>query len=314
MPTDPIFSSFEPRHADLWGQTPIRLNHRLDHSELFTNEALGDLIDRYPRAGYSLVQWGEQGTDRGSWREGDLGGLRGTEVIDAIAEARLWINLRDVANVDPRYAALRDEIFAELRGYMPDYGMYGEKIGILISSPGSRTLYHADLPGQCLWQMRGVKRVYVYPRAAPFIRPEHVEGIALSGVEVNMPYQPWYDEHATVFDLQPGEMLHWPLNAPHRVDNHDCLNVSMTMEYFTDKIRRSHMVTIANGILRHKMGFSPRSQATDGPGFWTKAVFQKAMKNTSWVKRENKPRKPSSFTLDRSRPGAVVDLPLQAAE
>lgn len=314
MADKPIFTDFEPRHSELWGQTPLRLNHRLDQSELFTNEALGGLIDSYPRDGYSLVQWGEQGTDRGSWREGELGGLSGVEVIEAIGKSRIWINLRDVGAVDARYGALRDAVFAELRSHMPNYGMSGEKIGILISSPGSQTLYHADLPGQCLWQMRGVKRVYVYPMTPPFIRPEHVEGIALSGVEVNMPYQPWYDEHATVFDLEPGQMLHWPLNAPHRVDNHDCLNVSMTMEYFTDDIRRSHMVTIANGILRHKMGLSPRSRSTVGPGFWSKAVFQKAMKNTSWVKRESKPRKPSTFMLDRSHPGAIVDLPRQAAE
>ena len=313
MATTPIFTSFEPRHTQLWGQTPLRLGHRLDQSELFTNEALGALIDQYPRDSYSLVQWGVQGTERGSWREGEIGTMPGVEAIEAVAKSRVWINLRDVANVDPRYGAMRDEIFAELRSHMPDLNVYGEKIGILISSPGSRTHYHCDLPGQCLWQIRGKKKVYVYPTVAPFLRPEHVEGIALSGVEVNMPYQPWYDDHATVYDLEPGQMLHWPLNAPHRVDNFDCLNVSMTMEYFTDSIRRSHMVTVANGIMRHKMGLQPRSQATTGPAFWSKAVFQKAMKQTSWVKKENKPRKPSTFTFDRNRPGALIDLP-QAAE
>ena len=314
MTEQPIFSDFEPRHAELWGQTPLRLEHRLDRSELFTNEALGALIDKYPRDGYSLVEWGRQGTDRGHWREGEIGNMPGIEAIEAVSKARVWINLRDVASVDERYAALRDAIFAELRGHLPDLGMYGEKVGILISSPGSRTLYHCDLPGQCLWQMRGRKKVYVYPTVAPFLRPEHVEGIALSGVEVNMPYQPWYDDHATVYDLEPGQMLHWPLNAPHRVDNYDCLNVSMTMEYFTDSIRRSHMVTVANGIMRHKMGLQPRSQSISGPVFWSKAVFQKAMKNTSMVKKINKPRKPATFTFDRSRPGAIVELPMQAAE
>lgn len=314
MTAGPIFTAFESRHADLWGQTPIRLTHRLDRSDLFTNEALGALIDRFPREGYSLVQWGTQGTERGSWREGDLAGIPGVEAIEAVAKARVWINLRDVASVDPRYGVLRDEIFAELRSYLPDLNMHGEKIGILISSPGSRTHYHSDLPGQCLWQIRGKKKVYIYPTVAPFLRPEHVEGIALSGVEVNMPYQPWYDEHATVYDLEPGQMLHWPLNAPHRVDNYDCLNVSMTMEYFTESIRRSHIVTMANGIMRHKMGLQPRSQSISGPAFWSKAVFQKAMKKTSWVKKENKPRKPATFTLDRSHPGQIIELPMQAAE
>ena len=314
MAPDPIFTDFDSHHVELWSHTPLRLSHRLDRSPLFTDEALGALIDSYPRDGFSLVRWGEQGADRGSWREGELGGLSGREVIAAIGRSKLWINLRDVGAVDPRYAALRDGIFAELKERMPEIGMFGEKIGILISSPGSRTLYHADLPGQCLWQMRGTKRVYVYPSAPPFIRPEHVEAIALSGVEVNMPYRPWYDAHAQVYDLEPGQMLHWPLNAPHRVDNHDCLNVSMTMEYFTPAIRRNHMVTVANGILRHKLGVTPHSRDTAGAGFWAKALFQKGLKNTAWVRKENKPRKPSSFVLDRDQPDAVRDLPLQAAE
>ena len=93
-------------------------------------------------------------------------------------------------------------------------------------------------PGQSLWQIRGTKRVYLYPPVAPFLTPEQIERIILSGVEVDMDYAPWYDEHAAVFDLKPGEMLHWPLNSPHRVDNHDCLNVSLTTEYWTDPIRR----------------------------------------------------------------------------
>ena len=307
MTNDPIFTSFETKNARLWGQTPQRLMHRLDRSELFSNEALARLLDAYPREHYSLVQWGSHG-QRGSWREGELGGLSGLEVIDAISKGSVWINMRNVPGVDARYGVLLQSIFDELKGYMPEFDTFTHKLGILISSPKSRTLYHADLPGQSLWQIRGRKRVYVYPPVSPFLEQEHIERIALSGVEVNMPYETWYDEHAQVFDLEPGQMLHWQLNAPHRVDNHDCLNVSMTLEYFTEDVRREHIVTVANGIMRSKLGVVPKTRVTSGPSFYAKAVLQKALRKTKWVKRENRARRPVEFRLDRNNPGATIDL------
>ena len=43
-------------------------------------------------------------------------------------------------------------------------------------------------------------------------------------------------------------MMHWPLYSPHRVENLDCVNISMTTEYWTEDIRRRQMVNLANGI------------------------------------------------------------------
>lgn len=308
MSQQTIFTAWTEQNASLWGAVPQCLSHSLHEHELFTNEALADLIDRYPRQHYSLVEWGEHGRQRGQWREGDIGELKGAQVIEAIGKSRVWINLRSTPEVDSRYRDLLDGIFAELEAGMPGFRPQRRSLGILISSPLSRTLYHCDLPGQSLWQIRGRKRVYVYPKTAPFVRPEHLETIALSGVEVNMPYEAWYDDHAHVYDIGPGQMLHWPLNAPHRVDNEDCLNVSMTMEYFDDHVRRTHMVTVANGIMRSKLGLTPSSQATTGPAFLAKAVLQKALRDTPFVRRENRPRKPVSFHLDLCQPGAISNL------
>lgn len=304
---DAIFTGWRNHHGELWGNAPLRLGHRIHQHDLFSLPALARLIEGYPRQHYSLVQWGEHGQS-GSFREGDVGGLSGQGVLDAIAQGRIWINLRNAPDVNPAYGALRDEIFAELQARLPGFNPFTTKLGILVSSPKSRTLYHCDLPGQSLWQIHGRKRVYVYPTASPFLTQEHVERVALSGVEVNMPYEPWYDEHAQVFDIEPGDMLHWQLNAPHRVDNHDCLNVSMTLEWFTDEIRRSHMVTMANGIMRSKLGMTPRSRSTVGASFWSKAILQKALRDTPFVKRENKARRKPEFRLDPDNPGAILDL------
>lgn len=307
MGAQKVFTTWDASHAALWEHQPVKIGHGLHRSALFQRETLARLIEAYPREHYSLIHMGAPGQRR-VWREGEIGDLPGEAVIDAIAQGRMWLNLRQVADVDPRYRALMTEVFGELSERVPGFRAPKQNPGILISSPSAQVYYHADLPGQCLWQIMGAKRVWVYPSTPPFVAPEQLEHIALFDVEVDMAYQPWFDAHAQVFDLGPGEMLHWPLNAPHRVENVEGVNVSMTVSYWTEEIRRRQMVNLANGILRHRFGMSPRGRATAGPAFWAKAVMQRALRDTGWVRQERRSRRPIDFRLDGARPGAIVDL------
>jgi hypothetical protein len=297
---------WDEKHKSLWGNQPIRLSHQLHTSPLFSNETLAKLIETYPRSSYSIVHVGERDGKR-VWREGEIDGLSGTQVIEAIAAGRMWLNLRSVHQVDRRYAALLEEILDEFRAISGMPPVIGRNAGVLISSPNAQVYYHADLPGQSLWQIRGVKRVYVYPPVAPFLTPEKIEGIILSGVEVNMEYAPWYDDYAVVSDLQPGEMMHWPLHSPHRVDNHDCLNVSLTTEYWTDPIRRKVMMNCGNAVLRSKLGITPKSEAISGPGFWAKAALQAGVKRAGLLNKRRSAARPVTFRLDPARPGALIE-------
>lgn len=310
--SQPIFTNWTPAHTAGWASQPLCIEHRLHQHPLFSLDALADLIDGYPREHYSLVHMGAQ-KERRLWREGEIGAMPGRAVIDAIAKGRMWLNLRNTGNVDKRYRDVLDQIFEEVRRNVPGYDTYSRTCGILISSPNAQVYYHIDLPGQSLWQMHGRKRVYLYPDKAPFLTAEQLESIALFEVEVDVPYEPWYDEHANVFEIGGGEMLHWPLNAPHRVENLDCLNVSMTTEYWTDHVRRRQMVNLANGILRHKLGLAPNSAATSGAGFWAKAAIQAGMRRAGLLKKVRKERRPVVFRLDAARPGEVVDLEQRAA-
>jgi len=311
--SNPIFTNWTQDLTDKWAKAPLKATHRLHEHPLFSLDALAGLIDRYPREHYALVQMGPQGSPRRSWREGDIGGVKGAAVIDAIRKGRMWLNLRNVGAVDARYRELLDQAFEEVARNVPGYETYARTNGILISSPNAQVYYHADLPGQSLWQLHGRKRVFVYPNTPPFLTEEQLENIALFEVEIDMRYEPEYDRHAQVFEIGGGEMLHWPLNAPHRVENLDCLNVSMTTEYWTQAIRRSQMINMANGILRYKAGLKPKSRATDGLGFWAKAVLQAGVKRAGLLKKERKARRPIEFKLDPGHPGAIIDF-RQAAE
>jgi len=309
--TDRIFSTWDETHSELWGHQPIRLAHDMHRLPAFSMDELARLIETYPREHYSLIKTGAKGASR-VWREGDIGQLGGRQVIEAIARGGLWLNLRNVTSVDRRYRDPVDQMFAEIAAHVPGFEAPRHQAGILISSPDAQVYYHADLPGQGLIQVAGRKRVYIYPNTPPFVRPEHLEDIALFDVEVDLPYAPWYDRHAQVIDLEPGQMLNWPLNAPHRVENLGNLNISMTVSYANDDIRRAEIVNLANGLLRHRFGYQPRSRSPRGPSYLAKAVMQKLLRNSKWVKRERSARRPIDFRLDETDLGKIVDLPRAA--
>jgi hypothetical protein len=306
-----VFKNWDDTHSALWGHQPIQLAHELHKSPLFSTETLAALIERFPRDQYSLVQTGARGSGR-VWREGEIGGLSGRQVMEAIARGGLWLNMRDVGAIDGRYRAMIDGMFEEVAARVPGFEAWGHQESILVSAPDAQVYYHADLPGQGLIQLAGRKRVYVYPNTPPFITPEHLEDIAVYNVEVDIPYKPWYDSYAKVFDIGPGQMLNWELNAPHRVENLDTFSVSMTVSYTNDQIRRSEIVSLANGLLRHRFGYRPRSRNLRGPSYLTKAVMQKLYRNSGWVKRERNARRPTEFRLDASEPGKIIDLPKAA--
>ena len=290
--------------ARLWGHQPLRLGHGLHTHALFTRAALARLIETYPREHYALISMGGAAESR-AWREGDLGGAPGELVLDAIAAGRLWLNLRNVSGVFAEYGALLDDIFAELKGVLPEFAPRSWQSGILISSPTAQVYYHADLPGQLLWQIAGKKRVFLYPNTPPFITQRDLEDIALFDVEVDLPYAPWYDEHAKVFDLTPGQMLSWPLNAPHRVENLDSVNVSMTVSFSSRETRRREILHLANGLLRHRFGIEPKSTRIEGMGFLAKAVLQKLLRDSNWVKQQRAARRKVEFQLDATKPVAA---------
>jgi hypothetical protein len=308
MMTDKVFTNWDDTHSALWGHQPIELQHQLHNAPLFAMEMLAKLIEGYPRDHYSLVQTGARGSGR-VWREGEIGDLGGREVIEAISRGGLWLNLRDVGAIDSRYRTLIDGMFEEVAAKVPGFEASNHQEGILISAPDAQVYYHADLPGQVLIQIAGRKRVYVYPNSAPFITPQHLEDIAVYDVELDMPYANWYDRHAKVFDIGPGQMLHWGLNAPHRVENLDTFSVSMTVSFSNDQIRRAEIVNLANGLLRNRFGYAPRTRSLYGPSYFAKAVMQKLYRDSGWVKRQRRERRPTEFRLDAVQPGKVVDLP-----
>jgi hypothetical protein len=168
--------------------------------------------------------------------------------------------------------------------------------------------YHCDLPGQALWQIAGRKRVYVYPAEPPYLRPQDLETIAYSGFEFKLEYRPDYESAAQVFELEPGGVMSWPLNAPHRIENHDEVNISVTTEHWTEANRRAQRLHVAHAVMRRHLGLSPRSQALEGASFWAKSVLQAAWRRGPWAERTQRAHRPIEFRLALDAPGGMLDI------
>jgi hypothetical protein len=305
----PIFTDWRPEDAGRLGRETMHLGHSLAETGLFTDEALARLIEQTPRQDYHVSTMDPNSHDPRSRREGVIKGLDGSAVLEAIGKGHIWLNLRNPGAYVPAYQSLLDAIYAELETRIPGLRTFKQKMTILVSSPSVRVGYHSDVPGQTLWQVRGRKRVWLYPLGDPFLSQEALERIIMGEAhEVSLAYEPSFDSRAEVIDLEPGRMLTWPLNAPHRVVNHDCLNVSVTTEHWTPELRNAYGVKYANGILRSRLGLKRLSLASEGLGVYPKLGLTAAWKLSGMQKRRRH-RTRIDFCVDPKAAGGFRDIP-----
>ncbi|MDJ0612084.1 MAG: cupin-like domain-containing protein [Rhizobiaceae bacterium] len=302
-----ILSNWESHHASLFGEHSLKLRHSLDKSRLFSDKALIALLENVPREHYHVTTMEKGAHNPGYKREGDFGDLSGEEILEAVKRGSLWINFQNPDKIGGEYGELLRDIYAEFEARVPGLKTYKHKMTILISSPNLKVKYHFDLPGQTLWQIRGKKRVYVYPPKAPFLTRNGLEKVTINEAhETDLQYHEWFDDHAEVYELEPGQMLHWPLNCPHRIENHDCLNVSLTTEHWTKPLRNIYAVNYGNAMLR-KLGLNRLAEHTGPANLYPKAAITAATKLTGMQERQKKPFM-IDFVVDPSLPDCIRNI------
>lgn len=280
--------------------------HNLHERPEFSDAALAALIERHPRDMTDFCTMGDLDEGAESWRAGDPGDRSGAELMDSVRKGKLWINLRRAMTDDPVYRPLFEAMVADMKRLNPGYRPLNHESGILISSPTAQVFIHSDVSETILWHVRGKKRIRVYPAEAPYVTDERMEAILHLEQTEDLPFDPSWDDACEAVDLEPGMFTSWPLHGPHRVQNLEGLNVSVTMEIVTPESMLKNGVLHANGVLRRKFGINPRSAATGGPGAYLKLVLSKASKK---LFRENKPMPKSerTFDIDPDAPEGVRD-------
>ena len=304
-----MIKNWSPEFVELWDQQTLKLRHSLHELPLFSDERLAQQIENYPREFYNLHTMDHKSHNIESWREGEFGQASGKDIIQSIKDGRIWLNMRNISEVSTEYQDMLNDIFSDFESSIPELKTYRRTMGLLISSPKAQCYYHFDVPGQMLWQIRGSKRVYVYAPKKPFLSQKDQEDVVLNRMDdVKIRYEDWFDNYSDVIEISPGDALVWPLNSPHRVENLDCMNISLTIEYYTDEIRNKYAMNYANGLLRSGMRLQHPSQAITGSAFYGKLAMA-AFHKYSGMQKRLADKRVIDFQIDPDAENKIRSIP-----
>lgn len=286
-----------------FGRATLKFRHGLHQRPLFGDEGLARVLDLYPRERLGVFTMGEDPVAWRTWRRGSAEGLTGDQLLEAAQSGRIWLNLRAVNAHDPAYDDLTREIFDDI---LENSGVrtFKRDLGLLISSPKVQVFYHLDTPLVTLWQLRGEKTIWVYPPEAPYVDPAQLERIVRKESAEQFAYDPAWDKAAHRIELCPGRMVTWPQNAPHRIENGETMNVSLSVEFMTAAAMLRANIVYANGALR-RSGLEPRIQRGLGPMALAKLGLARGLKLANPAAKTRDPL-PVSFRLEPGRPGEIA--------
>lgn len=234
--------------------------HSLVAQGFASDEALAAVLDRYPAELFDINLYDYDDEGQVSLRTGARGKLNGAELLAAIQQGRLWVNLR---SVETGWPALWAAAMAEFRAVQAAYpGLRAVKTAgqLILSSPKARVPYHFDAAGVVLFHLRGRKRIFVYPGDEAHLAEVDMEQVVSRQTTEELPYVRAFEADAQVMDLEPGQALTWPIYAPHRVENLDRFCVSLSMDFQTWPTRFRNGALFTNAVLRSRGG---RPRMTD---------------------------------------------------
>jgi hypothetical protein len=250
--------------ASAFGHEVILAKHRAHELGLFSEAALVDLLENYPRERLQAFTMGTNPLQRSDWQPVDTVGVSGKDLWRALKNGRLWFNVLQVHLSDHRYRELLDKLYASLSEQCPGFAPQKTSCTLILSSPTALVYYHADAQPNLLWQIRGSKRIWVYPANDRSLVPQDLmEDIFANYADEEIPYSSEFDKKARAYDLHPGEVLSWPQNSPHRVTNTEGVNVSLSTVHETDETYRRKLVYCANRLFRrtYRLPFSSTDEA-----------------------------------------------------
>lgn len=305
--TQAVLTDWDAEKAVAFDKQNIVAHHNLHERDLFSDDGLIDLLDRYPREKMGIYTMGFDPLDRRSFRAGNAYDLSGKDLFQAIHDGRIWVNMRKSNEFLPEYDAITKEIFADLEAKTPGLKTLKQDTSILISSPNAQVFYHCDIPLVALWQIRGVKKVWLYPPEAPYLPDEDLERIVLKESEEEFDFDLSFDDGAQLVRLEPGMVASWPQNGPHRIVNEDMVNVSLSCEFQTMNSLIRANAAYANGVLRRNFGMNP-ALANDGPAkLYGKAFLARIFKILK-VRKAFAYQIPRTFEVDLRSDNAVRDI------
>jgi hypothetical protein len=159
-------------------------------------------------------------------------GLSIDETIARIEHCGSWVLLKYIEQ-DPAYLALMREVLAEVapvvaRATGPMLRLEGF---VFISSPRAVTPLHFDPEYNILLQARGSKTMTLFPTADPEIVSQEFFEAYFAGGPRNLPWREQWRGRAREISIVPGEAIYVPILAPHWVQTHDEVSISLSLTW-----------------------------------------------------------------------------------
>ncbi len=311
----PLLENWTPEQTERMEKAIFVAHHRLHELEMFSDDALAALVDKQPAHALGINTMGHDPTVN-EWQEGLRGDLSADDLLESVRSGRIWLNFRRVMDYHREYHDLVHAIYDELEGVCPGLFTFNRSANLLVSAPGAQVYAHVDSPLNMLWHVRGVKRVWAYPLETGIVSAETIEKTLAGDKSEEIEFQPEWDDLAVVYDLQPGEMVTWPQHTPHRVQNTEGMNVSLSTEHFTKRALRKVNVFLANKHFRTLLPGDFQSTELDGfaPAF--KEFALRVARRVPGLRPE--PTKgfeyPVTFQVDLDAPDCVRPLKAQQPE
>lgn len=237
--------------ASHFAKEPFAVTHTLTDHELLSVESIAELADQLP-------------VESVEHNRGDIPAVVSGDQVEVLDEtpgeiARhidtngCWMVLKDIEQV-PAYNQLLDEALDEVMPYVEgrEGGMNLREGYIFLSAPNSTTPAHTDHEHNFLLQIRGTKQMNIgrfRDRKAEQLQVEKM----FAG-ERNMDRMP---DDATAYELDPGDGVYVPPNAPHWVLNGPAVSVSLSVTFRTPVTENHALVHAFNRRLR-RLHISPR--------------------------------------------------------
>ncbi|MCS7044725.1 MAG: cupin domain-containing protein [Gemmataceae bacterium] len=251
----PLLSIDAAAFRENFNRRPFLIGHRLTSHPLFELPRLLELARTLPEANVEYnagdipVSLRPELTPRT--------GLSVEETVRRIEDCKSWMVLKYVEH-DPEYRDLLHRCLAEIRVHSEPLvpGMMQAQGFIFLSSPQSVTPFHIDPEHNFLLQIRGTKRIHQFDaRDRSIVTEEQLERF-YEGAHRNLPFDEAWRSKAWVFDLQPGQGLHFPVTAPHFVENGPGVSVSFSVTFRTPDLEYRGLVYNVNSWLRRR-GWRP---------------------------------------------------------
>lgn len=236
-----------------FNRQPFLVEHDLVEHPLFELERLIELSNALP-------------ADRVEYNAGDLPitqdakqtprtGLSVMETIRRIEECRSWMVLKNVER-DTEYRELAERCLEPMRELCPD--LRALETFVFISSPDAVTPYHIDPECNFLLQIRGRKTIRTFPpQDRSILSEEELERFYAGGSRNLRELKPESEAKAWVFELQGGDGVHIPVNAPHWVRNGPLVSISFSVTFRTDSSDRREIAYRINHRMR-QLGLRPK--------------------------------------------------------